>query len=179
MRFFNFELDNQKLNTNNSVIFKSLIDKKEAIIAELKNANLITFTLGANDFFGLLFESFSNSDTLNLVQKFFENKPVLGDAIKFVNKLFQKALPEMKKRLVAFSRQLKKLAPNANINIISYPMPLQMLFNVLNQYINQNLLGNLVNIKVFDLLQEIMNDLLKEVADAAKINYVHTYNNEF
>lgn len=70
MRFFNFELDNQKLNTNNSVIFKSLIDKKEAIIAELKNANLITFTLGANDFFGLLFESFSNSDTLNLVQKF-------------------------------------------------------------------------------------------------------------
>ncbi|WP_218936994.1 hypothetical protein [Mycoplasma nasistruthionis] len=42
--------------------------------------------------------------------------------LTFVNNVINKTIPEIKVRYTTFVKALQQLAPNANINLIAYPM---------------------------------------------------------
>ncbi|UWV82908.1 hypothetical protein [Mycoplasmopsis cynos] len=86
---------------------------------------------------------------------------------------------QIRKRLTVFINNLKTLAPNANINLISYPMPLQYLFNVLNQYVSKDLLKDIGDLNISNIFIDTVNDNLQEVATNTKINFVNTYNDKY
>ncbi|EIE41599.1 hypothetical protein MCANUFG1_01956 [Mycoplasmopsis canis UFG1] len=179
IKLFEIEYPNTPSDETIERIFPNHHSLKADIIKKLQESNLITFTLGANDFFGLFFETINDSKALNIINKFLSKKPVLNDAIVFINKLFQVTLPEIKNRLVKFIQYLKEIAPHSNINLISYPMPMQMLFNILNEYISKELFNNSIDIKAGNILSEVINDNLKQISEITSINYIQAYNPNF
>lgn len=177
------EFNDPEIKNVDESTFNKLFPNVQQLRTELKQnlakANLVTINLGANDFFNLVFDSLKNRDVLKIVKKFLAKKPVLNDAIIFFNDLFKDSLPQIRKRLTVFINNLKTLAPNANINLISYPMPLQYLFNVLNQYVSKDLLKDIGDLNISNIFIDTVNDNLQEVATNTKINFVNTYNDKY
>ncbi|WAM05238.1 SGNH/GDSL hydrolase family protein [Mycoplasmopsis cynos] len=177
------EFNDPEIKNVDESTFNKLFPNVQQLRTELKQnlakANLVTINLGANDFFNLVFDSLKNRDVLKIVKKFLAKKPVLNDAIIFFNDLFKDSFAQIRKRLTVFINNLKTLAPNANINLISYPTPLQYLFNVLNQYVSKDLLKDIGDLNISNIFIDTVNDNLQEVFTNTKINFVNTYNDKY
>ncbi|VEU73174.1 SGNH/GDSL hydrolase family protein [Mycoplasmopsis gallopavonis] len=149
--------------------------KKAEILANLKNANLITFTLGANDFFYLIFESLKNSNFFELIDNLTSNSPSYQKAAEYISEIYEKTLPEVKKRLAHFISNLKLLAPNANINLVSYPTPFLGLKEIFDRAFS-GILGSNLKISIMDQIVSFLNSNLIEIASKYDVNYVDAYN---
>ncbi|WP_416321843.1 SGNH/GDSL hydrolase family protein [Mycoplasmopsis felis] len=149
--------------------------KSKEIKKELSQANLITFTLSANDLFFLFFQSAAQQDVAKLIKTVLEDGAVIGDALVFVDKLFKNSLREMKKRLITFVSNLKLLAPKANINLVGYPTPMLGFANVISEYIS-SLLGINIEISPVQLLTDLINKGLKEISEITQINFINPVN---
>ncbi|MFA7703502.1 SGNH/GDSL hydrolase family protein [Mycoplasmopsis synoviae] len=170
-----------KPNDSNINIFGKTQAEQQSLASELKNklkdANLVTLTLGANDFFDLLFFEIQNSN-LNensIKQAILDSK---GNNNLIFTNLFKNIIIEIKARLNAFLATLKTLAPRANINLVSYPMPLLRLKETLDAYLKQYF-GNL-DFSVLESLTTSINSLLKSLATPEKeIYYVDVFNSDY
>ncbi|TDV24271.1 GDSL-like lipase/acylhydrolase family protein [Mycoplasmopsis mustelae] len=152
--------------------------KAAKIKAKLRDANLVTFTLSANDILFLLIKEVTKQDVTTILQKFLKNKAIAGDVLVFVNKLFNNALRETQKRLLTFVSNLRNLAPKANINFINYPTPMLGIANIVKEYISK-LIGQELEISPFEILINILNNGIKEVAERSGINYVNVVNETY
>lgn len=149
----------------------------EDLKARLKNANLVTISLGGNDLFSLVFESLKSLNLSSLVESLLGDNPTYSDVIGAVNNLYKAIVPEIKKRYVILLANLRVLAPKANINIIGYTMPFLRLKKTID-----SILGNFsgMNISVSDTLLSYINGLLKSLAQPNNdIYYVDTWNSDF
>lgn len=149
----------------------------EDLKARLKNANLVTISLGGNDLFSLVFESLKSLNLSSLVESLLGDNPTYSDVIGAVNNLYKAIVPEIKKRYVTLLANLRVLAPKANINIIGYTMPFLRLKKTID-----SILGNFsgMNISVSDTLLSYINGLLKSLAQPNNdIYYVDTWNSDF
>ncbi|WP_027121176.1 SGNH/GDSL hydrolase family protein [Mycoplasma leonicaptivi] len=142
---------------------------------KLKDANLITLSLGANDVFELLFSSIKENDAFKIIKKFLEKKPLISDAITLVNDVLKDTIPEIQKRLLSLLANLKVMAPNANINIISYPTPMQLIIQKIDDFIKEQL-GSTINLDFIKIFMDFLNDNIKTVAKISNVNYVQIYN---
>ena len=96
---------------------------RDYFIKSIKEANLITFTLGANDFFATgLFQ-----DVLGALMKHEGDWNTLEQALK-------NAFSVITNYLTILLNQLRKLNPSAAINVISYPMPLIRVVKIIDVY---------------------------------------------
>lgn len=93
-------------------------------ITDIKKANLITFTLGANDLFasGLFWKVFSVLAA---------NKNEWNNLNHSLNLVFK----EITKYIQLILNRLRELNPNAKIDAISYPMPLIRIANLINGFV--------------------------------------------
>ncbi|MGZ9800655.1 SGNH/GDSL hydrolase family protein [Mycoplasma sp. AC1221] len=166
-------------NKNEITIFgKDWKTYAQKVKAKLKDANLVTFSLSANDMLFLLFQQASKDDVVKIVKKYLAKQAIAADVVAFFTKLLNDALRETQKRLLTFVSNLRTFAPKANINIISYPTPMFGMANILRDYVNK-LLGGNFDISPFDFLINHLNNGLKEAAKRANINFIQAVNADY
>ncbi|AAT27911.1 SGNH/GDSL hydrolase family protein [[Mycoplasma] mobile] len=124
-----------------------LMNKK--LINKLEESNLITLTLGANDFF--------DSTFFDELQKI-----ILGISSKNLNisdlkKLLDKTQKEIQTNLIKIFTELRKTNKNASIEVISYPAPLLKLLPFIDSIFEK------LNLKEFssDFLLSSLNNSIK------------------
>ncbi|UUM19679.1 MULTISPECIES: SGNH/GDSL hydrolase family protein [unclassified Mycoplasma] len=162
-------------NVYNSQFSSELADFK----TRLARANLVTFTLGANDFFELIAKNIQNYNLIDIFKTLISKEPSYGELIKFVNSVLGNALSEINQRINTLIANIKALAPQANINIVSYPAPLLGLKEIFDSYL-KHIFGNLpINISPLDYLVGVLNSTLKSAARFSSINYVDLYNSKY
>ncbi|WP_036452827.1 SGNH/GDSL hydrolase family protein [Mycoplasma buteonis] len=179
IEFLQINSDFEKQDVN---VLNNLFNLKNIPVAQIKNdlanANLITFTLGANDFFYLIFQGLQKSNLFQLIETLNSDDPSYSQIAVLASKIYQEAIPEVKSRLATLISNLKVLAPKANINLISYPTPFLGLKQVLDNAF-KNLVGDSLKLNISDEIIGILNDNLQEVANKYDINYVNLYNPEY
>ncbi|VEU74980.1 Predicted membrane protein [Mycoplasmopsis citelli] len=161
-------------------IYKNEFDKTLKDFKErLSRANLVTFTLGANDFFELVTKNIQDYNLVEIFKTLISSSPSYGELVKFVNDVLGKSLTEINQRINTLIATIKVLAPHANINIISYPTPLLGLKKIFDEYV-KSLFGNLpINIQPLDYLIGLLNSGLKNAAKIGSINYINLYNSAY
>lgn len=147
----------------------------EGIKTKLKNSNLVTFTLGGNDFINSAINEIFKTQTINSL---LEGKAI--DLKVFFNSIGAKlaSIVEMvKNKTITFVNNLKKLAPKANINIIQYPLPLLKLEGLITKIINQN--TKFKDISYNDFFNNWTNNVFKDLAVQTNINYINAFNYDY
>ncbi|WP_036433847.1 SGNH/GDSL hydrolase family protein [Mycoplasmopsis columboralis] len=162
---------------------KKYKENYETVLNDFKNrlakANLVTFSIGANDLFQLITSNIKNYNLSDVFKTLTSANPSYGELAKFVNDVLGKSLTEMSKRINTLISTIKVLAPHANINLISYPVPMLGLKELFDDYL-KSLFNNLpLNIKPLDYLLGVLNSALKSTAKITSINYVNLYNEDF
>ncbi|VEU70237.1 SGNH/GDSL hydrolase family protein [Mycoplasmopsis glycophila] len=177
INFLEIQYDSKSKLDSNSLITKYGKNSKvkEELLVNLANANLITFTLGANDFFYLIFDELRKNNVFEIIENLTSDNPSYQKAAEFVNSIYASVVPEVKKRLATFISQLKNLAPNAHINLVSYPTPFLGLKDIFDKAF-LDLVGDKLKLSITDTVISVLNDNLMEVASKYGINYVNAYN---
>ncbi|WP_426460874.1 GDSL-type esterase/lipase family protein [Mycoplasma hafezii] len=164
----------QQANILNQILGNQKVTPEEVKQA-LEKANLVTFTLGANDFFFLTIDAIRKSNLFDILETLDTENPSYAQFGVLISKIYQQVAPEVKKRLATFISNLKVLAPNANINLIGYPTPFLGLKQLLDQAFS-GVLGENAKISISDQIIQMLNDNLSEVASKYDVNYVNLYN---
>lgn len=154
------------------------LEKINEMKKQLRNANLVTLSIGANDLFYLIFKAASKSNLKEVFANLTSENPSYGSVLEFVNSVFKASLPEAKKRLSTLVANLKALAPKANINIIGYPMPFLGLKQMVDDLVT-DLLGGMIEFSPLDFFLEFLNSGLKNIARNSGVNYIDSYNQEY
>ncbi|ATP60006.1 SGNH/GDSL hydrolase family protein [Mesomycoplasma dispar] len=170
---------NEKFNEINSVFGKFDKDSYPELISKIKNANLLTMSVGANDPFVVITEftkffipgSKDNEELKKLIDAADKSKKeeIIGSYLK--SKVNEK-IDELKTNLDNLIKELKAINPNLRINLIGYKIPNSTLVRVL-----QHLLHNELKIEL-DFIQsstEKINKIIREVAIKNQENYVDVY----
>lgn len=137
-------------------------------VSDIKKANLITFTLGANDLFasGLFWKVFSvlaaNKNQWNSLDH------SLNLAFKEITKYIQLILS-----------RLRELNPTAMINAVSYPMPLVRIASLINEFVKvPNSQETTANYLLSGLNNSIKNAVINfnETKKFIPVNYINIFN---
>ncbi|WP_036464670.1 SGNH/GDSL hydrolase family protein [Mycoplasmopsis sturni] len=145
----------------------------------LSSANLITFTLGSNDFFRLVIDKLTHYDFSKVLKQLQNPQPAYGELVTFVNDVIGSSLKEVNKRLITLVSKIKTLAPNANINMVSYGPPLLGLKKAIDNWAKELLGGFGIEIKPLNYLVEILDAGFKSVASLTGIDYFLAYNDVY
>lgn len=146
--------------------------------AELKNlmkekiqkANLITINFGANDFFEIFSTLLKKDKYKNFLNDFKKDKV---KAIFNLWYIIGEANEEIKNRFDVIIREVKALNKNANIMLISYPMP----FNRLTKVIDSIILGlNGISNSVINILNE---QIIKPSALKNNVLFLNVYDQPY
>ncbi|WP_391592252.1 SGNH/GDSL hydrolase family protein [[Mycoplasma] cavipharyngis] len=152
------------------------------LITKIKGANLISISLGANDWFSL------TNDLLNSILDPSLNSPLgyLSISTSFLTE-FTNRISSIRDKYESLISVIKKINSNAEIVITDYPMPLLRIHQVINQKVlekfNQSLgeFGKTISSESFSHLnnisQSILDDLnlkaIKNVANKTQVNFIH------
>lgn len=136
-------------------------NKYEYLTNKIKDANLLTLTLGANDLFF--------SDLMIELLNSFSSDSDVNSGLEFLNKI-QTELSKVKNNLKLLVARLKEINPNLNINLIGYPM---LLIN-LSDLIKTKLPDMIKNLDVTKLLLGFVNNTIKSAASESGVNYIAT-----
>ncbi|QGZ97470.1 hypothetical protein GE118_01500 [Mycoplasma sp. NEAQ87857] len=168
-------------NTNNQAIFENNVLQNKINLNQLKQdlakANLITLTIGANDFLYLLFKSASEDDLLGVIKNLISPNRSVKVAVDFLTKVFEKTFVQFKHNIDSLIKTLKQYAPNANINLISYPTPFLAIKDLINQKIASLVQG--INIDVFDTIIDVINGTVKDISNLNNVNYINVFNKQY
>ncbi|AJQ45513.1 hypothetical protein JM47_03005 [Ureaplasma diversum] len=150
------------LNLNDTSKISSNYDKSQfsGLVNAIKDANLMTITLGANDF--------TQTMNINLIKAVFSAKTQQQKLL---------ALEQLKSHLTQISRTiqnnleklikaLKRINPNLNINLVGYPMPLLRLQNIINEF------AKLENKKLGNEILAVLNQTIKKAALNTNVNFI-------
>ncbi|WP_038103314.1 SGNH/GDSL hydrolase family protein, partial [Ureaplasma diversum] len=154
---FGYSSLKQKLKNNKEVDQSQFTN----FIHQLTQANLLTITIGLNDFLAVIdqqllsqiINSQPNVDSQLLIQ--FEKN--IDQAKRFVANNLKKLL-----------KKLKEINPDLSINVIGYPLPFLRLNSVINDSTKQG------EKNVFELITNGLNSVLKDTAKSVNVNFVAT-----
>lgn len=136
-----------------------------AFINKIKEANILSFTLGAND----LIQSF-NFNYLASVEQSPTSKALIG---KKIQSDLKEQLIQIKSNLIKLISKIKQINPNLKINLLGYYK-----FNNIIIKFFEHLLQNELGIPL-DFTSKIiveLNEVIKEAASIEDVNYIDTYN---
>ncbi|MFV8472368.1 SGNH/GDSL hydrolase family protein [Mycoplasma sp. 1458C] len=175
------EKDESRIEQNN--IVQSVLSKEgythSKVISDIKQANLITITIGAMDFFYLVFWYIFNNKTQELLDSI-ETQDGYQIFSNYLKEGYDSIMDIATNSLKEFVNRIKKFAaPDANINLIAYPVPFLMLQNALQEHIFKldNISSSETN--VLESLIGLLNNNLKTISYQSGWNYVSLYNNDY
>ncbi|WP_406614450.1 GDSL-type esterase/lipase family protein [Mycoplasma corogypsi] len=151
------------------------IDKAK-VLRELRDANLVTLSIGFNDFLFLLIKSIAEQDLTIPIKNLLLDKPILQNTITFVNSVLNSVNQVLNNNLNKLFQTLRAKAPNANINVIAYPEPFLAVGKIIQQKISQ-VIGREVN--VVQLVTDTVNNIIRQNALKNNLNFVETFNRPF
>lgn len=149
------------------------------IVKQLKNSNLITLSIGANDFIHTFIDAIKESNITQSLQLILNDNPTFGPLIEDVKKILDNSIKEVSKRLQIFASQIKSIAAQANINFISYPTPFLKLKYMIDDFIKEFAGDIAKDFSLTDFFTDILNNTIKLTASKNGINYIDPVNNEF
>ncbi|WP_029513523.1 SGNH/GDSL hydrolase family protein [Mycoplasmopsis primatum] len=170
------KIDISKLKDLQSKFGNDLEAYHTKVIAGLSLSNLVTVTLGANDFFELFFKQIKNIAILDLVNQIKTNNLNYGQIASFVTELLKDIFTELDNRINTFSKLLKQNSNTKNINFIGYTLPLAHLFKMIDQMI---LNSNGAKISISQIVIDLINQQLKTCTNANGINFINPYDASF
>ncbi|MCU4117186.1 SGNH/GDSL hydrolase family protein [Mycoplasma zalophi] len=140
------------------------------LASEIKNANLLTISLGANDYLSYV-------DLFDLISVLSMNDSEISDADiqnkydKFI-KESARFKEDITKKYSKLLTKLREINPELNINIISYPMPFVRIANMIDKKYAK------VQENFSDFVINSLNNVLKDIAIENNLNYINSFNKE-
>ncbi|WLP85881.1 SGNH/GDSL hydrolase family protein [Mycoplasma seminis] len=155
-------------------------------IEKLKDANLVTITVGANDFFYLITKELAKANPVEILKELKKPNPDFSKISAFLFGSIAPIIPEITNRLTVLAEELIKLAPKANINFVAYPMPMSGLKKAINDYV-KTFLGNKINLDPAALILDQINspfgklasEMHKKYGAKNRVNVIYAYNPEY
>ncbi|WP_438341764.1 SGNH/GDSL hydrolase family protein [Mycoplasma sp. 3341] len=133
---------------------------------QIKNANLMTISLGANDFinqvdlFSILSTlSFDETNNSELIKKYYD------DFISQAQQTSQNIIENYTKLIT----KLKAINPDLRINLISYPMPFLRLSPLIDKKFS------LLTTDLTEKALDILNGAIKQTAANTNVQYINTF----
>ncbi|WP_341420386.1 SGNH/GDSL hydrolase family protein [Mesomycoplasma ovipneumoniae] len=196
---------NTKFNELSTVFGNFNKSSYPELIQKIKNANLLTMTLGANDIFlvATKFGSLLSPETSGIkeeldkitvesapattqettpadpkkdAKKDSKKKEDLKPKIaKYIKNEISTKITEFKADLEKLLKELKEINPNLHINLLAYKLPNSLLVQVLS-----NLFANDFGLEK-DYFQKVtteINTAIRQIAQKAKVNYVDPFDAE-
>ncbi|MHA3801830.1 SGNH/GDSL hydrolase family protein [Mycoplasma sp. VS30B] len=152
----------------------------------LKDANLVTLSIGANDFFFLLTKHLAKANPMAIINELKKPQPDYLRIYKFVDDAINFTIPEVTTRVKRLVDELTILAPNANINLVTYPMPMSGLKKSLDDFIKGLIKINLPIDPIVVLLDQInkpfkqLSELLnQDYGSNNRVSIVNAYNPQY
>lgn len=173
----NFEY-NKKLNQNTQINgksknetffnnFKTNVNGKYSFLDEaLRSANLLTMSLGMNDFL-------DTNEFLDIIWKLTYSNLSIGEAKKYFDKIFNNILAKRDSIIEKFNQLIKLIReknPNVNINLVGYISPFLKF---------AKLIENKYTLNYLQIITDIINETIKKVASTHKINYLNFENQKY
>ncbi|WP_405311416.1 hypothetical protein LQ356_02990 [Metamycoplasma faucium] len=173
----NFEY-NKKLNQNTQINgksknetffnnFKTNVNGKYSFLDEaLRSANLLTMSLGMNDFL-------DTNEFLDIIWKLTYSNLSIEEAKKYFDKIFNNILAKRDSIIEKFNQLIKLIReknPNVNINLVGYISPFLKF---------AKLIENKYTLNYLQIITDIINETIKKVASTHKINYLNFENQKY
>ncbi|WP_373438107.1 SGNH/GDSL hydrolase family protein [Metamycoplasma equirhinis] len=141
----------------------------QAFSHRLKDANLITITLGFVDlFFEIPFSKILKLNKLEKEQKMSQIDLIANSLDIVATKIIDK--------YVDLINELKKLNKQAQIVITNYAKPLMAIESIFESFIWKD---NANKFNVFNYLNNLLNYIIKKVANISNVNFVDVYDEAF
>lgn len=145
---------------------------RQDIIKAIKKSNLMTLSYGANDIFEVLGTIFSKPKYNTILSDIQDSKKRNAALIKIISVL-KEAVDEINNRYTTVIQNIKKINPNTNIALNTYPMPLNRLTRVIDSLVLG--LKGLSN-SIIDILN---NQIIKASAIANNVSFLNSYDKKY
>ncbi|MBZ4212666.1 hypothetical protein LAD74_01510 [Mycoplasma sp. U97] len=147
----------------------------ETVKDSLGKSNLVTITLGANDFIELFLEEILNIPIFEIIKQFRNNDLNYTELVLSITNSLKGVFKKLNQRIDHFANLLKKYTKTSNVNFISYPLPLAHLFKILDKKV----FGDSPKFSIGNLLINILNDEIKFKVNQNKFYFINSYNQDF
>lgn len=176
------DYDNQKSKLSesrkehlNKLFGGNVENYKNEVIKKLNSANLVTITLGANDFFEVVLNDLTNIPLIDLINEIKNNNLNYAEVYTVISEALKNVFDTLSERMRTFNTLIKKHCKTSNINYIGYPLPLIHIFDVVDTVINKNK----SDFSISQILLDLINRQIRFGAINQKINYISIYDNDF
>ncbi|BBG42670.1 lipase [Mycoplasmopsis californica] len=151
--------------------------KYNRLIQQLTNSNLITVSLGANDFMHTISVKIGEFPFSKIIEYINTKNPDYTEISKIVSDLFNDLFTNIEKNQTEFIGTIKKIAPKANINFIAFPTPLSTIIDLIDRHIN-NYSEN-VSFSLSTVLIDLINNKIKYTANSNGVYFINPFDAKY
>lgn len=165
--------------------FGNLDEFKKLLIKKIKDANLMTMTIGANDFLRMISSLLQASNFNKLINELMLKGSLdQNTLIKFALYFINVAQEEIKARVLKLIETIKEINPNANLSLVSYPTPILRFVSSIIEFLPDSIKQQFKNFNIPELLIDQLNNAIKDAVSQANIKnlnvgYLDTFDAEF
>lgn len=165
--------------------FGNLDEFKKLLIKKIKEANLMTMTIGANDFLRMISSLLQASNFNKLINELMLKGSLdQNTLIKFALDFINVAQEEIKARVLRLIERIKEINPNVNLSLVSYPTPILRFVSSIIEFLPDSIKQQFKNFNIPELLIDQLNNAIKDAVLQANIRnlnvgYLDTFDAEF
>lgn len=165
--------------------FGNLDEFKKRLIKKIQEANLMTMTIGANDFLRMISSLLQASNFNKLINELMLKGSLdQNTLIKFALDFINVAQEEIKARVLRLIERIKEINPNVNLSLVSYPTPILRFVSSIIEFLPDNIKQQFKNFNIPELLIDQLNNAIKDAVSQANIKnlnigYLDTFDAEF
>ena len=165
--------------------FGNLDEFKKRLIKKIKEANLMTMTIGANDFLRMISSLLQASNFNKLINELMLKGSLdQNTLIKFALDFINVAQEEIKARVLKLIERIKEINPNVNLSLVSYPTPILRFVSSIIEFLPDSIKQQFKNFNIPELLIDQLNNAIKDAVLQANIRnlnvgYLDTFDAEF
>lgn len=165
--------------------FGNLDEFKKLLIKKIKDANLMTMTIGANDFLRMISSLLQASNFNKLINELMLKGSLdQNTLIKFALDFINVAQEEIKARVLKLIERIKEINPNVNLSLVSYPTPILRFVSSIIEFLPDSIKQQFKNFNIPELLIDQLNNAIKDAVLQANIRnlnvgYLDTFDAEF
>lgn len=165
--------------------FGNLDEFKKLLIKKIKEANLMTMTIGANDFLRMISSLLQASNFNKLINELMLKGSLdQNTLIKFALDFINVAQEEIKARVLKLIERIKEINPNVNLSLVSYPTPILRFVSSIIEFLPDSIKQQFKNFNIPELLIDQLNNAIKDAVLQANIRnlnvgYLDTFDAEF
>lgn len=188
----NYQSENPLFKTSDSLYkttfnrFGDLEEFKKRLINEIKDANLMTMTIGANDFLRMISSLLEASNFKKLMNDLIAKGNIgTNELLKFTLDFISIAQKEITARVLKLIERIKEINPNVNLSLVSYPTPILRFVSSIIEFLPDSVKQTLKNFDIPELIIDQLNNAIKEAVSKANSNknlnvgYLDTFDSEF